>query len=132
MREHLRLTVESQRMGWLDEDGERSRIAQEQANTQVRTWAAKAKLAATLSPEESLARLRLGIAGVLEARARARELDQVERRIVQQEADATKRMEAAQAESIAVARALGLDGGGTTDGAALAARVTMGKVLLTP
>jgi len=121
--EHLRLTVESQRMGWLEEDGERSRIAEEQANAQVRTWAAKAKLADTLSPEEALARLRLGVGGVLEARARARELEQVERRIAQQEADAQRRLDAAQAESIAVARALGLDGGGATDGAELAARV---------
>jgi len=120
--EHLRLTVESQRMGWLEEDGERSRIAELEANAQVRTWAAKAKLSESLAPHEALARLRLGIGGVLEARARARELDLVERRIVQQEADSRQRLEAAQAEAIAVARALGLDGG-TADGAALAARV---------
>ena len=121
--EHLRLTVESQRMGWLEEDGERSRLAEAEANAQVRAWAAKAGLAASLAPAEALARLRLGVAGVLEARARARELDALERRIVQQEADTTRRLEAARAESIAVARALGLDGGTPADGAALTARV---------
>jgi uncharacterized protein YhaN len=72
------------------------------------------------SAHETLARLRQGIGAVLEARARARELDQVERRIVSQEAEATRRLEAARADIVDVARMLGLD---APDAATLTSRV---------
>lgn len=121
--EHLRLTTESQRMGWLEEDRERSVHAEAEATKAVRAWAQKAEMAADGPPHETLARLRRGIGAVLEARARARELDLVERRIVTQEEDSKRRLAAASAEIVAVARVLGLDEGGASDSAAMAARV---------
>jgi len=117
--EHLRLTLESQRMGWLEEDGDRSQKAEEDASGQVRTWAAKASLPASLPAHEALAKLRLGIGGVLAARAKARELDQLERRIASQEADAKLRLETAQKETVEIAKKLGLEG----DAAQMAARI---------
>jgi DNA repair exonuclease SbcCD ATPase subunit len=117
--EHLRLTVESQRMGWLEEDGDRSHKAEQEAGEQVRAWAAKASLPASLPAHEALAKLRQGIGGVLEARTRTRELDQLERRIAAQEADAKRRLESAQAEAVEIAKKLGFDG----DAAQLASRI---------
>jgi hypothetical protein len=121
--EHLRLTTESQRIGWLDEDRERSLRAESEATKAVRTWAQKAEMPVDGPAHETLARLRQGIGAVLEARARARELDLVERRILTQEEDSKRRLAAASTEIVAVARVLGLDEGGAPDSAAMAARV---------
>ncbi|MEP7028858.1 MAG: hypothetical protein ABI960_09715, partial [Candidatus Eisenbacteria bacterium] len=122
--EHLRLTVEGQRMGWLEEDRAHSAQAATAAAESVRTWARRAVMTEDLAPEETLARLRQAIGAVLDARARARALDQVERRIRAQEEGARVRLEAAQAEIVAVAQALGLDAGAgpSPDVAELAAR----------
>ncbi len=122
--EHLRLTVESQRMGWLEEDRARSTQAEAAAAASVRGWAQRAAMAEDLAPHETIARLRQGIGAVLDARTRARALDQVERKISAQEDEAGKRLEAAEAEIVAVARALGLDSGAgpAPDAAQLAAR----------
>jgi DNA repair exonuclease SbcCD ATPase subunit len=120
--EHLRLTTEGQRMGWLEEDAARSAEAEAHATAAVRAWAAKADMTADGPAHETLARLRQGIGAVLEARARARELDQVERRILAQEDEATRRLTAARAEIVDVARVLGLDQG-ASDAAALTNRV---------
>jgi uncharacterized protein YhaN len=109
--EHLRLSVESQRMEWLEEDRARCTESEAAAEAAVRTWAMRAALPEGLAPHETVARLRLGIGAVLDARARARELDQVERRIAAQEDEAARRRDAAQAEIVGVARALGLDAG---------------------
>lgn len=121
--EHLRLTAESQRMGWLSEDSDRSAAAEAESNRAVEAWARRAGMPTDAPAHETLARLRQGIGAVLEARARARELDQVERRMTAQEEEAARRLEIAGAEIVTVARALGLDDGGATDATALSARV---------
>ncbi len=108
--EHLRLTVEGQRMAWLEEDRARSAQAEAETEKAVGAWAERAKMPGDLAPQELVARLRQGIGAVLDARSKGRELDQVERRLAAQEDEAKARLASAQAEIVAVARALGLDG----------------------
>ena len=122
--EHLRLTVESQRMTWLEEDRARSVQSEAEAAKAAQAWAERAKMPADLAPHEIVARLRRGISAVLDARGRGRELDQIDRRLRAQEDEAKTRLQSAQAETASVARALGLDGeaGPDADAAQLAAR----------
>jgi len=125
--EHLRLTVESQRMTWLEEDRARSAQAEAETAKAAQVWAERAKMPADLAPHELVARLRQGIGAVLDARAKQRELGQVDRRLSAQEDEARARLASAQAETASVARALGLDGdagdaGTGADAAQLAAR----------
>jgi len=122
--EHLRLTVESQRMTWLEEDRARSVQAEDEAAKAAQAWAERAKMPADLAPHELVARLRQGISAVLDARAKGRELDQVDRRLRAREDEAKTRLQSAQAETASVARALGLDddAGPDADAAQLAAR----------
>jgi len=106
--EHLRLTVENQRLGWLSEDHKRAAQGEAEARAAVERWATRAGLSPTDEPHAIVAHLRQGIGAVLEVRTRARELDQVERRLAAQDDEAKTRLSRATDEVAAIARQLGL------------------------
>src|SRR5207237_5568354 len=72
--EHVRLTAESQRLGWVDQDRKRATLAEHESLAAVQRWAERAGLAMGQEPYAVLARLRQGIGAVLEVRARQRDL----------------------------------------------------------
>jgi hypothetical protein len=115
--EHLRLTVENQRLVWLAEDRKRAAAAAAEAGTAVERWATRAGLPRGDEPRSIVARLRQGVGAVLDARSRGRELDQVDRRLATQEADAQARLAHATGEVADVARQLGLAPDATAGGA---------------
>jgi hypothetical protein len=115
--EHLRLTVENQRLVWLAEDRKRAAAAAAEAGTAVERWATRAGLPPGDEPRSIVARLRQGVGAVLDARSRGRELDQVDRRLATQEADAQARLAHATGEVADVARQLGLAPDATAGGA---------------
>ncbi len=106
--EFLRVSAENQRAGWLAEDATRARATRSDALDHVGRWARRAELPGDLPPHEALARLRLGIGTVLDARTRARALEAVEVRLVEKEKAAARRLEEARVELVSIAGRLGL------------------------
>ncbi len=111
LREHgefLRVSSENQRAGWLEEDATRARSGRAEALEHVVRLARRAGLPESIPAHEALAKLRLGIGTVLDARARAKSLEAVEARLVDQERVAGLRRDDARADLVAIAKRLGL------------------------
>lgn len=124
LREHgefLRLTSESQRMGWLEEDATRARTGRSDTRNQVHAWAKRAGLPDDLPAHEALARLRQGIGSVLDLRAQATQIDALETRLGVEEKEIGERLEATRADIASMAARLGVPDPEASDEAIAAA-----------